>query len=242
MIPHIHVPKAAKSLGELLIELAIITSGVLVALSLEAWLEDREWHKKVETAQAAMKRELLWDNGPEIYYRAAAHPCAIAKLDEIRAAVETGKSRQEISELIEGYWVEFLTYDSLARSDATASAVSAHMDPDELDDFTLAYAVMPLMDETSRKEAADVARLRALRRTGGPLSEYEEMEVLGAVEALRNDEHQMFDAARWAMMPIKRLGQIDQNRIDRFMKLARAHYGDCVKDLPRDWPAGAPQD
>jgi hypothetical protein len=240
MVWHIHMPKAAKNWGELLIELAVITAGVLIALSLESWLEEREWHKRVTTAQAAMKRELLWDNGPQVYYRAAAHPCAVAKLDEIRAAVEGDASRQQLWTLIDGYWVEFVTYDSLAHDDATASAVAAHMEPDELDDFTTAYAVMPLMDQTSRKEAADVARLRALRRTGGPLSEYEQMEVLGAVEALRNDEHQMFDAARWAMPPIKRLGELDKGRIDHFMKAARERYGDCVRDLPRDWPAGVP--
>lgn len=238
---HLHVPKAAKNWHELLIELAVITAGVLIALSLEEWLNEREWDRKVETAQAAMKRELLWDNGPQIYYRAAAHPCAVATLDRIRGAVEEGANRQEVRKLIDSYWVEFVTFDSIAHQDAAASAVAAHMAPEELEDFTTAYAVMPLMDSTSRKEAADVARLRALRRTGGPLSEYEQMEVLGAVEALRNNEHQMFDAARWAMPPIRRLGELDRGRIDRFMAAARSHYGDCIKDLPSDWPAGVPE-
>jgi hypothetical protein len=239
---HIHVPKAAKNWGELVIELAVITAGVLIALSMEQWLEEREWHRKVEIAQAAMKRELLWDDGPQIYYRAAAHPCAIAQLDKIRGAVESGASRQEVRTLIDGYWVEFLTFDSISHDDATSLGVAAHMEPGELDDFTTAYAVMPLMDTTSRKEAADVARLRALRSTGGPLSEYEQMEVLGAVEALRASEHQMFDAARWAMPPIRRFGELDRGRVERFMNAARQHYGDCIRDLPRDWPAGIPQD
>ena len=237
---HIHLPKAAKNWGELVIELAIITAGVLLALSLEQWLEDREWHRRVETAQSAMKRELLWDNGPQIYYRAAAHPCAVAKLDQIRSAVEEGKSRDEVWRLIDGYWVDFLTYDSLARSDAAASAVAAHMPPDELDDFTVAYAVMPLMDTVSRKEAADVAQLRSLRRIGGPLSEQEVVVVLGAVEALRNNEHQMWDAARWAMPPIRRLGELDRGRIDAFLSDARRYYGDCIQELPREWPQGVP--
>jgi hypothetical protein len=239
---HIHLPKVPQNWREVVIEIAIITVGVLIALSLEEWLSDRDWDRKVSTAQAAMKRELLWDNGPQIYYRAAAHPCSLAKLDQIRAAVERGASRQEIARLIDGYWVEFLTYDSLAHNDAAASAVAAHMEPEELDDFTAAYAVMPLMDETSRKEAADVARLWALRRTGGRLSEHEEMEVLGAVEALRNDEHQMWDAARWAMPPIRRLGELDGGRVDRFMRLAREHYGACVRDLPAGWPAEVPDE
>lgn len=234
---HFHLPKAPKNWRELVLEIGIITVGVLIALSLEEWIEDREWDRKVETAQAAMRRELLWDNGPQIYYRAAAHPCAQAKLDQIRAAVEEGASRQEVWDQIDGYWVQFLTFDSLAHGDATASDVAAHMGPAELEDFTLAYAVMPLMDSTSRKEAADLARLRALRRSGGPLSEYEAMEVLGAVEALRNNDHQMWDSARWAMPAIKRLGTLDQGRIDHFMRNARARYGDCIQPLPRDWPA-----
>lgn len=234
---HIHLPKVPNNWREVAIEIAIITVGVLIALSLESWLEEREWDQRVETAQAAMRRELLWDNGPQVYYRAAAHPCAQAKLDSIRSAVEEGASRQEVWDRIAGYWVQFVTYDSLAHEDAAASAVAAHMPPEELDDFTLAYAVMPLMDATSRKEAADVARLRALRRTGGPLSEFEAHEVLGAVEALRNNDRQMWDAARWAMPAIKRLGTLDKGRIDYFMENARRHYGDCIQELPADWPA-----
>lgn len=234
---HIHLPKVPNNWREVAIEIAIITVGVLIALSLESWLEEREWDRRVDTAEAAMKRELLWDNGPQVYYRAAAHPCAQARLDSIRAAVEEGASRQEIGDRISSYWVQFVTYDSLAHEDAAASAVAAHMEPHELDDFTLAYAVMPLMDATSRKEAADVARLRALSRTGGPLTQFEAHEVLGAVEALRNDDRQMWDAARWAMPAIKRLGTLDKGRVDYFMDNARRRYGDCVQELAPDWPA-----
>ena len=239
---HIHLPKVPNNWREVAIEIAIITVGVLIALFLEEWIQERQWDRKVETAETAMRRELLWDNGPQIYYRAAAHPCAVARLDEIRGAVEDGRSREEISRLISGYWVDFVTYDSLAHQDATASQVAAHMDPDELDDFTLAYAVMPLMDATSRREAVEVARLRSLRRTGGALSQYEEMEVLGAVEALRTSEHQMWDAARWAMPAILRLGELDRGRIDRFMTNARRYYGGCIQELPRDWPANVPDE
>jgi hypothetical protein len=234
--PHIHVPKGPHSWRDALVDIAIIGVGVMIALTAEQLLLRWEWKHKVETAEKAMRRELLWDNGPQIYYRAAAHPCAVDRLDAIRAAVEEGRSRQEISDLIGRYWVQFDTYDSLAREDATASNVAAHMDPDELDDFTLAYAVMPRMNEIASREAADLARLRALRRTGGPLSEYEASEVLAGVEALRNDDHQMWDSARWALPAIKRLGQLDQGRVMHAMSKLREHYGDCVQDLSSDWP------
>ena len=236
---HIHLPKVPENWREVAIEIAIITVGVLIALSLESWLEDREWHRKVATAEAAMRRKLLWDNGPQVYYRAAAHPCAMARLDAIRAAVEQDKGRSELWAAIDGFWVDFMTYDSLAHQDATASDVAAHMEPSRLDDFTLAYAVMPLMDQVSRKEAADLAQLRSIRRSGpARLSELEVVVVLGAIEALRNDERQFRHAAGWAMPAIRRLGTIDAGRTADLMRNARSHYGDCLRALPARWPAG----
>lgn len=39
---HIHLPKVPNTWSEVAIEIAIITLGVLIALSLESWLEERE--------------------------------------------------------------------------------------------------------------------------------------------------------------------------------------------------------
>ena len=240
---HIHLPKVPENWREVAIEIAIITVGVLIALSLESWLEEREWHRKVATAEAAMRRELLWDNGPQVYYRAAAHRCAMASLDAIRSAVEQDRGRAEVWAAIDGFWVDFMTFDSLAHQDATASDVAAHMEPSRLDDFTLAYAVMPLMDQVSRKEAADVAQLRSIRRNGpARLSEQEVVVVLGAVEALRNDERQFRHAAAWAMPAIRRLGTIDAGRTADLMSSARSHYGGCLRALPARWPSNEPSE
>src|SRR5215208_3020465 len=193
---HIHVPKALHSWAEVAKEIGVITVGVLIALALEQMLEDREWHRKVDAAEAGMRRELFWDNGPQIYQRAAMHPCAVAQLNRIRGAVEQGRSRQEIGRLIDGYWVQFVTYDSLAHEAANDSDVAAHVEQEERNAFDEAYAPMPLMDKTSATEAADLARLRALKRIGGPLEQYEEAEVLAGVEALRNDDRIMWVSAK----------------------------------------------
>ncbi len=68
---HIHVPKGLHSWGAVAREIGVITVGVLIALFLEQMLEDREWHRKVRAAEAGMRHELFWDNGPQIYQRAA---------------------------------------------------------------------------------------------------------------------------------------------------------------------------
>ena len=64
------------------------------------------------------------------------------------------------------YWVQFVTYDSLAHEAANDSEVAAHMAQGHRNAFDEAYAAMPLMDKTSAQEAADLARLRALKRSG----------------------------------------------------------------------------
>lgn len=62
------------------------------------------------------------------------------------------------------------------------------------------------MDRANAKEAEDLAHLRALRRTGGPLSDAERDRVLEAVENLRQDETQIITAVRWVLPQIAKDG------------------------------------
>ena len=235
-LAHIHVPKSPHGWRDAIIDIAIIGVGVLIALAAEQLTQRLEWRHKAEVAKAAMSRELLWDDGPQIYQRAAMHACLVDKIDAIRGAVEAGKSRQAIGDLIAGYHLDFVTFDSLALYAANSADVAPHMKPADLDVFLEAYSAIPMMDRVNAAEAADLARMRALKRSGGRLSQYEEAEVLAGVEALRNDEEQMWDGAKTALPAIARLnGRIDPQRTARFMATARAAYGDCVEDLPPGW-------
>jgi hypothetical protein len=236
MPPHIHVPKSPHGWRDILVDIAIITVGVLIALFGEQLISRIEWDHKANVAEAAMSRELLWDNGPQIYQRAAMHQCLVDQINKIREAVETGKSRKEITDLIAGYHLDFVTFDSLALTAANSADVAPHISADELNAFLDAYSAIPMMDRVNAAEAADLARLRALKRTGGALSYYETAEVLAAVEALRNDEEQMWEGAKTALPSIARLdGEIDQERTAHFMARAREKFGDCVKELPPGW-------
>ena len=214
----------------------MIIIGVFVALAAQQWLQAREWQRKVDAAKQAMRRELLDDNGPQVYQRAAMHPCVVERLNLIRAAVEADRSRAEIRGLIEGFWVPFLTYDSLAHEAAIGSDVLSHVEQDELADFTYAYSMMPRMDRTNAQEALDLAQLRALSASGGPLSAAEAGQLLSAVEALRNHDRQLVGAAQWTLPTILKLGKLDARRTAYLMGRARQRYGDCVKDLPPKWP------
>jgi hypothetical protein len=230
------VPNAWGEWRENVRELTIVILGVFIALVAQQLADDWQWRHKVAVARAAMHDELLSDDGPQIYQRAAMHPCVVARLDAIRAAAENGRPRQEIAALIDSYWIDVRTFDRLALDSAVASDVAGHMPDEELHNLTVAYEAMPLMERINTQEAADVARLRAFSATGGTVSADEKARVLGAVEALRSEDDIMWRKARVKLPKLFRLGPLDPVRVHEFMADAREHYGDCVKDLPPNWP------
>ena len=200
--------------------------------SADSW----DWAHKVKVSEAAIRHELLADDGPEVYQRVALHPCMQGRLDGIREAVETNQSRADIAKLLAQYKVVFVTYDRIAYESATASQVSTHMDQNALDLFTVPYTTLPAMDAANRQEAVDLARLRGIKRTGGPLTQAEESQLLWAVEALRNDDNMIYAAATSALPAIRRIGGLDPARVAFYMAVARSAYGDCVKPVPANWP------
>ena len=229
---HIHLPKVPHSWREIAKEIAIIVIGVLIALTAEQIVESWHWHRKVQVAEDQMRYELLYDDAPQIYQRAAMHPCVVAKLNAIRTAVESGRPRGEVAQLIGSYWLDFRTFDRLALDAANSSDIAAHMPPDELSALTTAYEIMPLLERTNAQEAADIARLKSLRRTGGALSDQEQAQVLQAVEALRYDDQIIWTRAQTKLPTLRRIGPFDPQRVAKFMADARDHYGACIKDLP----------
>jgi hypothetical protein len=236
---NIHLPRVPHGVRELGREIGIIVVGVLIALFFQQLAEAWDWNQKVGAAEKAMRTELLMDDGPQIYLRAALHPCVEGRLDAIRSAVESGAPRAEVAALIDNYWAPFFTYDSIAFTTAEASQVSLHFDPKKLAPFTSVYSSMPLLDQTNTTEARDKASLHAFRRSGGPVSAEEADRLLSAVEALRNDEHTMWGGAQYVMPSIRAIGTLDQRHVDDLLALARAHYGACVKPLPADFPGKA---
>jgi hypothetical protein len=233
---HIHLPKVPHGWRDVAKEIAIIVVGVLIALFLEQLVEAWHWRHEVAIARENMNGELLFDDGPQIYQRAAMHPCVVARLDAIRSAVEGGKDRADIARLADSYWVDFRTFDRLALDSATASDVASHMPENEFVTITSIYEVMPLLERTNTQEAQDLARLRAFRRTGGPVSDSEKDSLLQAIEALRAEDQIMWIKARIKIPQLRKIGPLDEGRVRFFMAKAREHYGDCVKDLPPDFP------
>ena len=214
-------------------EFVIVLAGVFVALIAQQAVEASDWRQKADVAKAAMRFELLVDDGPQMYQRTAMHPCLVARLDGIHAAIEDGRDLGKIHRLANAYWVDVRTFDTLALEAANTSDVASHMPQDELARFTFPYKRMPLIERTNIDEAAEMARLRAFRSTGGPLSNEEKDQLLRSAEALRNDDALISKSAEMMLPSIEQLGPLDRTRVRSFIADARAHYGDCIKPLPR---------
>jgi hypothetical protein len=213
-------------------ELAIVVIGVLIALLAQEVVQDWEWKAKVAAAERAMRHEMLWDNGPQLYQRAAMHPCAVQRLDAIRAAVEAGKSRGQVMALIDSYWAPYFSYDTIARDAANTSDIASHMPADTMDLYAIVYTQMAPMTRNSEREVSDLAQLQALSRSGGALTPAERDKVLSAVEALRGDDRLMWLVSGWTIPKLRELGPLDADRAREMLADARDHYRDCVKPPP----------
>ncbi len=211
-------------------EIAIVVAGVFIALIAQQAVEAWDWHAKVQAAEAAMREELLSDDGPQMVQRLAMHGCISSLLDQLRAAVERGAPRDEVAALIDRYWVDDRTYDRIALDAAQAANVASHLGQERFALFANAYSRMGVLEEVNHREALDWATLRAFRRNGGPVSDAEKDRLLGAIEALRHDDMVMWLGSTRKMPTIRKLGQLDEARVDGFLADAQDHYGACVLD------------
>ena len=232
----IHKPKAAHDWREFLIEIGTIICGILIALGLEQAVQALEWRHKIELAEEAMASELGDDNGPQVYQRAILDACLQTQLDQIRRAVEDGADRATVWRAVDGYKIQFLTYDSLALNAANAAGVTAHMSRDKLQTWIDLYSGIPSLDTAHANETHDLAILRSIRSVGGQLTQAEGDRVLQAVEALRNDEARIMTGVRWFLPHLAHAHiPLGEAHVRRLTTWARHRYDACLKDLPHDW-------
>ena len=228
----IRKPKHVGNWRELAGEVAIIVLGVLIALGAEQLVQRMEWRHKLHAAEEAMRGELKDDDGPQAAIRAAMHPCVQQSLDAIRAGAEQGAGRDAMRRMIDDYKLPFLTWDSLAYQGAMASDISVHMPSEAMERWTSAYAVIPALDRANEREFQDMARLRALSRTGGTLSPAERDRVIDAVEALRADELEMFTGIQVLIPALREVGVHAAATRTQMAKL-RQRYGGCIAAPPQ---------
>jgi hypothetical protein len=217
---------------ELFKEWGIIVLGVLTALLAEQAVQSIEWRHKVDVAIGDMTQEMANGNGPEAYARLAMHDCLADRLSAARTAVEIG-DRMRSRQFIGTVWLPNRTYEAQARDSANGSDVGSHMPTMQMRKFRIVYALIPEMDRLNDKELSDLARLRALPASGGPVQQLEKLATIGAIEDLQLDNDRMARGATFTLR-VMRAGGIRLNRPPTASELrdANAHYAGCLKLAP----------
>ena len=230
----IHKPKPVHTWRELASEVGVVVLGIIIALSAEQLLERLEWRHKIDRAEQQMRLEMSGDDGPEILQRIALADCVDHGLAEVRASVERGDDRATIVAAIAQVDVPRHTYESAAYAAAGASGVLARLDPKRLDRWNFLYSTMPVLDRVAEREYFDAAALHAVRTSGGPLSEAEQMKLLEVLESLRRDNLDIVREAGQASQGLKEQAVVmDRTRMRQMMDEMTQHaaFAPCAGKL-----------
>lgn len=225
---HIHAPKVPKGLGEFLSEIAIIVVGVLIALAGEQVVETFEWSHRVHEAESAMRAELSLNNR-DAYYRLATRPCALAKLDEIQAALVASRDRGEPVTQITPYLRPLRPWLSDEWGNARALQIASHIPNDSLTLWSQAYFWPEVLRETQPRERDAMSDLNTLSINAGRLEPAERDRLFHALAKTR-EFLKLMDGAAWLMLRATTRAGVALSEAEKASELsdARKDFGDCV--------------
>jgi hypothetical protein len=233
----IHKAKPVHSWKELLSEIGVIVIGVLIALSAEQVVEQIHWATEVADLRNAMKVELRDGNGPQAFERMATLACLESRLDDIERAAEAGQSRDAVRALTAQYQASDKTWDMEAWRAFLASNASAHVSTREMNRWYDPYSAVPELQHFAEKERDEVADLRAIRFSPGPMAASELEALTRSVERLRADAQAMARYSDYYLQYLQSSGVPLAVEAKRGQLAALQHeYGACVVD-PHRGPA-----
>jgi hypothetical protein len=212
-------------------EYAIVVLGVLTALLAQSAVEELSWREKVGAAIQDMDQELSTGNGPQALARLAIYQCLADRLLHLRTLVERG-DRATVNGAIDAIQLPLRNYNSGAREAANSADITAHMPADRKYDYRIVYALTPELDSIHRKELEDLAGLRSLPATGGPLQQDEKRFLLGAIENLSLDNNRVKRGAIFTLRRIREIGvRLDRSQVQRNFADLPTYHGCLTRDI-----------
>ena len=212
-------------------EYVIVVLGVLTALLAQSAVEELSWRQKVRAAIQDMDQELSTGNGPQASVRLSIHQCLTDRLRRLRTVVGKG-DRAAANALIDTIQLPLRNYNSQAREAANSADITAHMPADRKYDYRIVYALTPELDSIHRKELEDLASLRALPTTGGPIQQDEKRAMLAAIENLLLDNDRMKRGASFTLRRMRDLGiGLDRQQLQRNFADLPTYQGCLTHDI-----------
>lgn len=178
-------------------ELAIVTLGVLIALAVQQWTEQRSWRSKARAATAAFRYELgdhyIW----AVEWR-VVEPCIVAQIDQLqRRLLASGatldpapvhndpalvNSRNSFTNYV--MRIPSKDFDTSAWQSSISDGVSSHLDPQLRQELDAHYVEVRSMINLTARNDIDYQRLLSLSRPL-PLDPMVRFSLLQTLDELR---------------------------------------------------------
>lgn len=142
-------------------ELAIVTAGVLIALAVQQWADDRSWTSKVEQSKAAIREEVAGHYMWAVEWR-RLEPCMLAQVAALEERIGASGSTLTAAPIYHENDRTFVLrmpskdYVSSAFNSAIADGVASHFDPEFRASVSQHYAIaVNMVKLTAENDAAN---------------------------------------------------------------------------------------
>jgi hypothetical protein len=224
----IHKPHAAKTWKEFLIELATITAGIVIALSLEQLVEHVRWQHEVTEGRQALQAEIAANNDNLLGFRVAVAPCVdrqIREADTMLTALEEGRKPAGIKDFRAP--VGALIRDSEWQSER-ASQVLTHFPRAELALMSRYYGQLPDFRDFEEQESSPWQELSILQAPPAAMTASDLIRLRFNLVAAVNFERLIVVNAKRQLRLSQRLGisdaRVDPVRVKNYCTMSPRDY------------------
>ncbi len=168
----IHKPKPVHNLREFLGEIAIIVTGVLIALTLEQVVEAWHWRHQVENAETALGKELSETVG-QGSERIKVSACVDRRLDQLATIVDGASASGTLPPVGDIAMPPGRTWSNGVWTSTLDGQTGEHLEIDHRNAFSVIYGFENMLAATNARELDIWTRLYAMVGPGRPLSPQE---------------------------------------------------------------------
>jgi hypothetical protein len=232
---HFRLPKNLHGWGDFGREVTIVVIGVLIAISLDQWVEHRHWVQKIDRAEGAMRLELTQDDGPQAFVRLAIAPYLDSSIGQLEAAADSAPAPR-IRQMADSYQPPFRTWDAQGGAAVLASDVGSHMESDKLVQWSSPYLLISNMTAWNQRESELVINLREAVPAGVAPSPSQRQDLRREAAELGGLNVWLAGGSRLLLAAMDANG-MHMTRSDEanLLSEAKARYGTCVR---QPQPAG----
>jgi hypothetical protein len=182
---HIHLPKPLHGWREFLGEVGIIVVGVIIALGLEAWVDDLHWQSKVTEARTQLRHE-VGNNLALMDYRISMQQCVDRRIKELSFIVTKATTSGRIPPLGPIGLLPSATFPTSVWESQVAAQTMTHFPAQQIAAISRAYRFIDAFRVGNLAERDAWLTLNTMVGPGRPLDPASLSRLIEALEVARD--------------------------------------------------------